>query len=235
MNIYQFPYSQDNFAYLLVSGKSALAIDPGSVGAVNSMIQYAKSRGLTIEYVANTHSHYDHTGGNSAILSRTRARFINCKDITSDQTITLGNESIQMFPTPGHTMDCICFAADDFIITGDTLFNGTIGNCFSGNLNAFFASIDRIMQFPAKTKIFGGHDYVRQAMGAARYIEPENSAIDTYLAAYDPGFVVSTLEEEYQVNPYLRFNAPEMIDILEQNNLPKESDFLRFTSIMKHF
>ncbi len=235
MKIHQFPYSQDNFAYLLVSGTAALAIDPGSVGAVDAMIKHAKRHSLTIEYAANTHSHHDHTGGNSAILSRTNAKFINCKDITSDQTLDLGNESIQLFPTPGHTMDCICFAADDFIITGDTLFNGTIGNCFSGNLNAFFDSIDRIMQFPAQTRIFGGHDYVQQAMEAAKYIEPANPDIDTYLAAYDPRFVVSTLEEEYRVNPYLRFNAPEMIDILEQNNLPRESDFLRFTSTMKHF
>ena len=28
------------------------------------------------------------------------------------------------------------YAADNFLITGDTLFNGTIGNCFTGDFNA---------------------------------------------------------------------------------------------------
>ncbi len=232
MDIYQFPYSQDNFAYLLVSDNKAMTIDPG---AVEEITEFAASRGLTIEYVINTHSHYDHTGGNHAMLSQTKAQFIDCRKIISEQSVFLGKEQVRMFPTPGHTMDCICFAAGDFLVTGDTLFNGTIGNCFSGNLTAFFASITTLLGFPSQTRIFGGHDYVRQAMDAARWIEPDNPDISRYLQAYDPSFVVSTLEQELQVNPYLRFNAPEMIQLLESRQLPNETSFVRFQSIMQHF
>ncbi len=232
MNIYQFPYSQDNLAYLLVSGNQALAVDPG---AVEEITEFSASSGLTIEYVVNTHSHYDHTGGNHAMLSRTRAQFIDCKEIVSEQSILLGQEQVRIFPSPGHTMDCVCLAAGDFLVTGDTLFNGTIGNCFSGNLTAFFSSITTLLGFPSQTRIFGGHDYVRQAMDAARYIEPDNPHISKYLQAYDSSFVVSTLEQELQVNPYLRFNAPEMIQLLAHKRLPRKTSFLRFQSIMEHF
>ena len=82
------------------------------------------------------------------------------------------------------------------------MFNGTIGNCFSGNLAAFYRSLRRLMAFAPATKIFAGHDYVRESMAFARSLEPENVRIQEYLAAYDPdGVVVSTLADELAANP----------------------------------
>ncbi|WP_022668672.1 hydroxyacylglutathione hydrolase family protein [Desulfospira joergensenii] len=230
MEIKQFKYSRDNFGYLVFSGQEALAIDAGAVGPMN---QFARENQLKIKFVTNTHLHQDHTCGNPAMLEKTNAQFLDCKTLKAGQVIELAGESVEVIPTPGHTLDCISFAAGDFLVTGDTLFNGTVGNCFSGDLDAFFHSIKRLTAYPAKTKIYSGHDYVEDSMKYARIIEKENPHIDAYLKSYDPEKVVSTLDDEFKVNPYIRFNAPEIQDLLKQKNLPSSTEQERFKAMME--
>ena len=118
------------------------------------------------------------------------------------------------------------------MITGDTLFNGTVGNCFSGDLAGFYRSIKTLMKFPGDTRVYAGHDYVAESMRFARLLEPENTAINAYLKKIDPRHVFSNLQQELQVNPYLRFNAPGIIAFLEQKNLPVATEIERWTSLM---
>ena len=61
----------------------------------------------------------------------------------------------------------------------------------------------------------------------------ENPHIDLFLEAYDPAKVVSTLNDEMRVNPYLRFNTPALISLMEKNDLPVGSEYDRWCSIMK--
>ena len=89
-----------------------------------------------------------------------------------------------MFHTPGHTEDSVTFKADDFLVTGDTLFNGTIGNCFSGDLNAFFTSLKRLISLPGHMKIYAGHDYVMDSMKMAAIIEKNNPYFAEYIKKY---------------------------------------------------
>jgi hydroxyacylglutathione hydrolase len=72
------------------------------------------------------------------------------------------------------------------------------------------------MALPGETVIYAGHDYVRSALAFARSLEPENRAIDPFFKKYDPGNVFSTLQEELQVNPYLRFMTPGITDDLKK-------------------
>ena len=230
MEIKQFKYSRDNFGYLVFSGKEALAID---AGAVQPMVTFIRENGLELKYVTNTHLHQDHTSGNQAMLQKTQAPFLDCKTIKEGQIIPLGKDHLTAILTPGHTMDSVSFAAGDFLVTGDTLFNGTVGNCFSGDLDAFFKSIKKLTSYPEKTRIYSGHDYVEDSMKYARIIEKDNPHIDAYLKAYDPEMVVSTLADEFRVNPYIRFNAPEIIELLRDKGLPAGTELERFKSLME--
>lgn len=232
MKIKQFRYAADNLGYLVFSGKSGIAVD---AGAVEETLGFAGQHGIRIEYVANTHSHHDHTAGNEPLLQKTGAQFINCADITSGRSIPVGTEILNVFPTPGHTRDCVTFHADDFLVTGDTLFNGTVGNCFSGDLKAFFASLKRLTAFPGNTKVYAGHDYVVESVRLAEQIEPDNMFLKTYLDRYDPALIVSSIKDELKANPYLRFNAPTVICRLEEKKLPAATEFDRFHSLMMHF
>jgi hydroxyacylglutathione hydrolase len=230
MNIKQFRYSTDNLGYLLYAEDVGIAID---AGAVEDMLFFADQNSINIQFITNTHSHHDHTSGNQTLLKKTSAEFIDCKQVKSDQAISIGKEILEVFHTPGHTDDSIVFKADDFLITGDTLFNGTVGNCFSGDFTAFFNSLKRILSFPGDTKIFSGHDYVTESMEIAKGIEKDNPNIEAYMKNYNPKSIVSTLDDELKVNPYIRFNAKEMINNLTKRNMPANTEFERFKSIME--
>jgi hydroxyacylglutathione hydrolase len=134
--------------------------------------------------------------------------------------------------TPGHTRDSLVFHLDGALITGDTLFNGTVGNCFSGDLKAFHQSISFLLSFPDDTIIYAGHDYVAESMQYARSLEPENKEIRHYLERYDPGHVFSTLADEKKVNPYLRFNTPDLIAVLKKRGLLTDTAYHRWESLM---
>ncbi len=230
MNIRQFRYSADNLGYLVYSTSEGVAID---AGGIEEILAFAEKNNIYIKYITNTHSHYDHTSGNQALLQRTTAQFIDCRQIKSDQTIELDHEILEVFHTPGHTDDSITFKADDFLITGDTLFNGTIGNCFTGDLKGFFQSLKRLISLPKDTKIYGGHDYVIESMKMAKIIEKDNPHIEEYLGKYNPGLIMSTLADELKANSYVRFNASAMIKNLQERNLPIDTEFARFNAIME--
>lgn len=229
MKIKQFFYGGDNLGYLLYAGTCALAIDGG---AVDEILSFVRENGLTLAQVTNTHGHGDHTSGTRQLANTAGAVHLDHHRFADGHTIDLDGEMVTVRLTPGHTTDSVVFAADDFLVTGDTLFNGTVGNCFSGDLNGFYRSVLLLMGYPATTRIYAGHDYVAAALAFARHLTPDNSAIDAYAARYDKNQVVSTLDDERAVNPYLRFNDPEIISLLKSKGLPTDTEYQRWEGIM---
>lgn len=233
MDIQQFKYGSDNLGYLVYSEKSCVAIDPG---APDDMAKFAAEKNIPIDIVTNTHSHADHTQGNNVLISITNARFMDCKTLSHGQVLDLKDGTgLEVMLTPGHTMDSLCFKGEGFIVTGDTLFNATVGNCFSGDLEAFFNSLTQLMALPGDTLVYAGHDYVLDALKYANIIEPGNPNLNAYASSYNPDHVVSRLSQEFKVNPYLRFNTSSMIERLKEKNLPSETQFQRFSSVMEVF
>lgn len=229
MHIKQFRYSADNLGYLVYSELSAIAIDGG--GASEDIIPFIEEQGLQLTCIANTHSHPDHTVGNDVLLDRTSAAYIDFNTLIKNKKIEIDRNEIQVFHTPGHSLDSIVFYFDNILVSGDTLFNGKIGRCFTGDMKSFYEAIKMLMALPKDTVIYAGHDYVKEYMDVAKNLEPDNEHIDAYLKNYDPAHVRSTLEEEFKVNPCLRFNDPKIISILEAKGMPTGSEFERFKSI----
>ncbi len=229
LTIRQFRYSSDNLAYVIHGHREAMAVDGG---ATEEILSYLSEKGLELTLVTNTHEHPDHTPGNSRLLGETGAEAVKPLEAAAKKQIRIENETIRIYHTPGHSLDSVTFHVDSRIITGDTLFNGTVGNCFTGDLEAFHRSIQKLMSLPGETVVYAGHDYVTYAMAFARIVEPDNPDIDRFLKSYDPAHVFSTLEDEKRVNPYLRFNDPDMIRILESRGLPVSTEYDRWESIM---
>jgi hydroxyacylglutathione hydrolase len=229
LHVVQFRYSADNLAYVIHGRESAMAVDGG---AVDDIASFLEEHHLNLRYVVNTHQHYDHTSGNDFLRQRYHARFIPCRDLLLQDRILLDDETLFIYPTPGHTEDSLCFHVGNILITGDTLFNGTIGNCFSGRIDLFYQSIKKLMSLPKDTIIFAGHDYVKDSIYFARQLEPDNADLNRFLNDYDPDHVYSTLADEFKINPYLRFNNEKILAILKNKDLARETEWERWQSLM---
>ncbi|HCS77410.1 MAG TPA: hydroxyacylglutathione hydrolase [Syntrophaceae bacterium] len=228
LNIEQFRYG-DNLAYLLYGKTEAIAIDGG---AWQEILSFLKQHHLTLRYVTNTHLHYDHTPGNDSLLEKTKAEFLDCATLADNKEIFVDGEPVVVYRTPGHSKDSICFHAGNNLVTGDTLFNATVGNCFTGDLKGFFNSIKRLMALPDDTRIFAGHDYVRDSLAFAKHLEPQNKDIERFRQSCDPDFLYSTLAEERKINPYLRFNEPPILKLIQDRHLPHATEWERWQSLM---
>jgi hydroxyacylglutathione hydrolase len=157
LKVKQFRYDADNLGYLVYGTESAMAIDGGAAAEI---VAFLGEHQLTLKYVANTHDHQDHTSGNGALLAATHARLLTGADLPDDRQISLGGGQVRVIHTPGHTEESRSFYTGKALIAGDTLFNGTIGNCFSGDLEGFYRSIRKLTELPDETLIYAGHDYV---------------------------------------------------------------------------
>lgn len=123
-----------NFAYLIgdpKSGRGAL-IDPTADWA--RLEDEGKRRGLSIEYVFNTHSHPDHTAGNAyfrrrgaKVAAHESAPGPNDRPVKGGDVVHLGEVAVEVLHTPGHRFDSICLIAEGNLYTGDTLFIGECG------------------------------------------------------------------------------------------------------------
>lgn len=229
LKVKQLRYGVDNFGYLVYGTQNAVAVDGG---ATEDILAFLREHRLVLKYIVNTHDHRDHTIGNEDLLAATQARLLGWTDLPDGGLIALDGREIRIIHAPGHTEDSRCFHTGGLLFSGDTLFNGTIGNCFSGNIEAFYHSIRKLMTFPDATIVYAGHDYVKSALVFARRLEPGNRAIGAFLRRYDPKHVCSTLADEKRINPYLRFNEPGIVDLLVKLRLRRETEWDRWQSLM---
>ncbi len=153
----------DVFAYIIgcEKTKKATVVDPG--GNAKQIADEAKRSGLRIKYIVNTHSHFDHTTGNSRLSRITGAQIIKREDrqIDQEKVIYAGEIELKIFHTPGHSPDGICLYAEGQLFTGDTLFVGTSGRTDlpGGDRPALARSIRELMTLPDDTVVWPGHDY----------------------------------------------------------------------------
>jgi len=178
LKVKQLRYGADNLGYLIYGTENGIAVDGG---AVDGILAFLEEHRLTLKYIANTHNHQDHTNGNEALLAATHAHLLSGAVLTNGGQIALDGGKIRIIHTPGHTEESRSFYTGTSLLAGDTLFNGTIGNCFSGDLEGFYRSIRKLMELPDETVVYAGHDYVKSSLAFARRLEPENRAIGAFL------------------------------------------------------
>jgi len=84
--------------------------------------------------------------------------------------LPLGTLSIRVMHTPGHTPACVTYVIGDAAFVGDTVFMPDYGTARTdfpgGDATALYRSIRRILDLPAGTRIFTGHDYPPEGRAA---------------------------------------------------------------------
>ena len=227
LKVIQFRYGNDNLGYLIHDEHTGIAIDPGDPGF---LWDYIQQHGIHLKGIWNTHSHSDHTLGDSLLAAKSGARIMRS---TGTEYITLEGGEIEVMPTPGHTQDSVCFRGNGWVITGDTLLIANVGNSVPGLFKAFRGSLTRLISLPEETVVYPGHDYTARSILRAMQIEPGNDHIKRFWQSYTPPPVVSTIGDEKRINPYLRTEVPAVIAYLKANGKNTDTSFKRFKSFLE--
>ena len=233
-----------NFNYLIVCEASgeALAVDPLDS---DKCLAVAKKHGWEITKVLNTHEHFDHTGGNEAVIAATKAKlFAHAKASIEGVDVGLGvgdGESVgtsvelEALDTPGHTMSHICLYAHSdspALFCGDTLFNAGAGNCHNGGDpdDMYMTFTQQLSILPDSTRIYPGHDYIDNNLRFTLDREPDNEAAQQILQKTEmqdlDKALISTLALEKEINTFFRLQNPTVIARLREkfDELPEQVD-----------
>lgn len=127
-------------AYYIESNGEAAIVDP--LRDIDAYLQMASERGTTIKYIFETHFHADFVSGHLDLAKATGAIIIygpgtetkfDVHVAADGETFKLGDISIEVLHTPGHTLESACYllkdenGKDHCVFTGDTLFVGDVG------------------------------------------------------------------------------------------------------------
>ena len=184
--------------YLLEDEKAHVAavIDPGD--EAGRILQVIKDDGVDVKYILLTHGHYDHTtavpelhqalpqaeiyihkadaNGAGSRLFPLAGQIPDLKFYDEGDALTLGELTIQVLHTPGHSKGSVTLKVADVLFCGDTLFAGSCGrtDLAGGSYDEIMVSLKKLGELPGDCHVCPGHD------------------------------VTSTLERERRSNPFLR-------------------------------
>ncbi len=218
LTIFSLPALKDNFIYALSDGKSCAVIDPGEAAPVEKFLQ---ENNLQLSTILCTHHHWDHVSG----IKELRAKH-NCEVLCSEydysrivgvtralaERETILGSAIEILPMPGHTLGQVAFYIPESgtLFTGDTLFSAGCGRLMEGTPSQMFASLARLKQLPADTKIYFGHEYtLRNLDFVEKYSAAPPADVSTYRQACETKLALgqpttpTTLATELKVNPFL--------------------------------
>ena len=233
MRIVQIPLLRDNYAYLIVCEKTnnAAIVDPSEAGPILSKVKEEK---VTLRAILNTHHHHDHTGGNPGLLDRlTLQVYGHAADkkripglthpLNDGDEVRIGELTGKVLFIPGHTRGHIAYLFENKLFCGDTLFVAGCGRLFEGTAEQMHDSLTKLRQLPADTLVYCGHEYTEKNIQFALTLEPNNKHLTEKmqrarsLRAKGISTVPSTMAEEMETNPFLRWESKEIQDNLRKN------------------
>jgi hydroxyacylglutathione hydrolase len=233
MKVIQIPLLRDNYAYLVVSDKTNKAgvVDPSEAGPVLRCVEKEK---VVLKAILNTHHHRDHTGGNQGLLEYLTLEVYGHKNdegripglthpVDDGDEVMIGELRGKVLFIPGHTKGHIAYLFENNLFCGDTLFVAGCGRLFEGTAEQMQSSLNRLKQLPANTLVYCGHEYTEKNLQFAMTLEPNNKKLTEKmervraLRTKNISTVPSTIAEEKEANPFLRWDSKEIQENLTRH------------------
>ena len=230
----QLATKEASLSYLLGCGSQGKAIAVDVVaGDETWFMEQARAQDVTFTHVIETHVHADHYSGGRRLAELTGALYclhgnaqvrFDFHALQDDDVIEVGNVIARVVHTPGHTLDSICLLVSDvrrseepwFLLSGDTLFVGSIGRPDLAGREQEMAGMlfdslhKRLLTLPDMLEIYPAHQ-AGSACGAGISGKP-----------------VSTLGFEKRFNPMLRVtDKTEFVNLLTKEIPPRPAQIDR--------
>ncbi len=226
MKVIQIPLLRDNYAYLIVCEKTneAAVVDPSEAEPVLRQVEKEK---VKLKAILNTHHHRDHTGGNPGLLERLSIKVYGhvidkeripglTHPLDGGDEIVIGELKAKVLFIPGHTKGHIAYLFENRLFCGDTLFTAGCGRLFEGTAEQMHNSLSRLKQLHPDILVYCGHEYTEKNLQFAMTVEPNNRKASERLQrvrglrAQGLPTVPSTMAEEKETNPFLRWKSKDI-------------------------
>ena len=160
--------------------RAAAIIDPGD--EAGRILQVIEDDGVDVKYILLTHGHYDHTtavpqlhkalpqaeiyihradaNGAGSQLFPLAGQIPDLKFYDEGDTLALGDMTIQVLHTPGHSPGSVTLKVEDVLFTGDTLFAGSCGrtDLRGGSYEQIMQSLKRLGELKGDFHVCPGHE-----------------------------------------------------------------------------
>jgi hydroxyacylglutathione hydrolase len=206
---------QENSFIVRADGQAsrAVIVDPGD--EAERLLGAAAELGVTIEAILLTHTHFDHIGAVAPVARATGAP-VYCPvieqpvladvmrwvppgfgpfesydaehTVAGGEHLDLAGMGIDVIFTPGHSPGHVTYAFDGALLSGDVLFQGSVGRVDlpGGDWATLERSIEGLLRaYPAETVVYPGHMGVT-TLGREHETNPFLTEIRARLASEQP-------------------------------------------------
>jgi hydroxyacylglutathione hydrolase len=235
MRVHPVPAFEDNYLWVIEDGRHAAVVDPGDEQPVQAFLE---SRGLALTAILATHHHGDHVGGLEWLAQRWRCEVFGpagesidglTRRLREGDRITVPGLGLGLgvLDVPGHTRGHIAYVASGdgapgglghpAVFCGDTLFACGCGRLFEGTPAQMQASLAKLAALPPATRVYCAHEYTMSNIRFALAVEPGNERLfarserDAAARAAGRPTLPSSIADERDTNPFLRWASPEVI------------------------
>lgn len=252
MKLIPLPAFQDNYLWVLHDGRRALVVDPGDAQPVLACLQRER---LHLEAILVTHHHPDHIGGLDAVRDATGAAVYGpareripepLTRVAQGGVVDVLGLAFEVLDVPGHTAGHVAYYCPDvdgrpLLFCGDTLFSGGCGRLFEGTPAQMLASLDKLAALPGATQVCCTHEYTLSNLKFAVAVEPGNAELINYqqrcadLRARGLPTLPSSIEQEKQVNPFLRTRLPGVAQVARAHDAATPPDEVGVFATLRHW